>query len=247
MNQYLHFFLTTSLIAGLSACTTMDDPDPLEPYNRAMFKVNKTTDKYVVKPVAEMYAAVTPRPARIGVTNFFQNLDDIPTALNGYLQGKPSQGLSDTFRFFVNSTFGVIGLFDVATHMGLPRHHADFGQTFGIWGIKESPYFVIPLLGPSTLRDATGLFFEAYLEIWPWIDADDWRYALLGLEIINYRANLLDSEAIVDAAAFDEYIFFRDAYLQKRKALIEGDATEDDWQEIFNYEQDTENTENNEQ
>lgn len=230
--------LTLCLIcstAFLQACATVDgkgDPnDPLEGFNRAMYSFNDGVDRYVLKPVARGYDAVTPAPVQKGVSNFFSNLDDVVVIVNDLLQFKFKRAARDTGRFLVNSTLGLFGLIDWASDMGLEKNNEDFGQTLGYWGVPEGPYVVLPFLGPSTLRDTGGLYVDtAYLdpvynelhEDWPPPSREntDAVWGMTILKTIDTRAKLLKAEKIMDQAALDPYIFLREAYLQRRKNLV---------------------------
>lgn len=207
----------------LCGCASTNNPrDPLEPFNRAVYAVNDGLDKAVMKPVASAYRAVLPQFVRTGVTNFFNNLYDILTALNNLLQGKLGDAASDVGRVAVNSTVGVLGLVDVGSEIGLDKHREDFGQTMGRWGFTSGPYFQIPFLGPSTIRDALALFVDVRLD--PvghiWRDHIATHNSLWGLYFVNLRANLLDSTKILEEAALDPYEFQRDTYLQRRRNLV---------------------------
>ena len=219
----------TALVLGLlsltlfAGCASTNNPrDPLEPINRAVYQFNDALDKVVMKPVATVYREVLPNVVRTGVTNFFNNLYDILTALNNLLQGKIADAVSDVGRLAVNTTVGVAGLIDVATEIGLERHKEDFGQTLGRWGIGDGPYLQIPFLGPSSVRDAIGAFGDYKVDPirWIWRDHVAARNSLWGLYFVNLRASLLDSTKILDEAALDPYEFQRDAYLQRRRNLI---------------------------
>jgi phospholipid-binding lipoprotein MlaA len=206
-----------------SGCTAMTDRaeayDPWEGLNRKTFAFNDALDRAVMKPVAQGYQKVTPAFAQEGVNNFYGNLEDVGTGLNNFLQGKFGDGLSDTGRVVVNSIFGVFGLWDVATPLGLEKHDEDFGQTLGAWGVAPGPYFVIPLLGPSTVRDAPARavdpswFYNDYL-------ADRVYWSWWGLDKVRTRANLLKAEGILDQAALDKYTFIRDAWWQRRRNAV---------------------------
>ena len=216
--------------AALAGCATVASPDPRDPWervNRATFEFNEGVDKAFFKPVAEGYRFVLPEPARAGVTNFFANLQDPWIALNQFMQGKVRFAIDDLARFVWNSTFGLVGLIDVASDMGLPKHNEDFGQTLAVWGVDFGPYFVIPLLGPSSVRDATGTAVGTlgYLpwQIPKWADFDHrvaWQNSLLALDYVQTRANLLDATSLLEDAALDRYAFLRDAYFQRRRNLI---------------------------
>ena len=208
--------------------------DPLQGFNRAMQAFNDTADRWVLKPAAKGYRAVVPELLRRGIGNFYDNLTYPIVALNQFLQGKPGLGFADTGRFVMNSTLGVFGFFDPASDAGLRAHEEDFGQTFAKWGIASGPYLVLPLLGPSTVRDGTGALISAYLNPTRYItDEERVRYALLALYVIESRANLLDAETLISG---DRYIFIRDAYLQRREYLsndgqVQDDFLDEDWEE----------------
>ncbi|MFN3564569.1 MAG: VacJ family lipoprotein [Burkholderiaceae bacterium] len=210
-----------------SACATIppdagrDPVDPLERINRHVFEFNDRIDRAVLKPVAQGYVAVVPEPVRGCVTNFFANLGDVANAANNLLQGKPVEAVSDICRIAINTTIGVLGCFDVASKMGLEKHNEDFGQTLGRWGIGSGAYLVLPLLGPSSVRDAVGRVPDAYVD--PARAAGEnvrARNALFALETVDLRARLLDAGRLLDAAALDKYRFTRDAYLQRRRNLV---------------------------
>ena len=213
--------LALSLLAAGCATTGASNPrDPWEPLNRTTFGFNEAADRAVLKPLAEGYVAVVPGFAREGVNNFFENIADVATGLNNILQGKPGDGVSDLGRVVVNSTIGILGLWDVATPMGLEKHNEDFGQTLGVWGVGSGPYLVLPLLGPSTARDAPA---RAVDPGWYYNSAiDNWRaeWTLRVLDTLRTRANLLKAETVLDQAALDRYTFIRDAWLQRRRSQV---------------------------
>lgn len=190
--------------------------DPLEPINRAIYKFNDKVDEVVLKPVAEGYRRVTPGTVQTGVHNFFQNLEEPIVIVNGALQGKFQQAASDSARFFFNTTFGVLGLFDVASHMGHPKHREDFGQTFGVWGFGEGWYLVLPFLGPSTVRDASGRLVDNQMDLVTQHDEVRERNAAVALRLIDTRVQLLDATRVRDAAALDPYLYTREAFRQHR-------------------------------
>ncbi|MGC4404889.1 MlaA family lipoprotein [Methyloversatilis sp. MC4-4] len=212
----------TAAAALFTGCATSGNPkDPIEGYNRAMFSFNETVDKAVIKPVAQGYDFVVPDPVQTGVSNFFANIADLWTGVNNLLQGKPVDALSDAGRVLVNSTLGILGLFDVATPMGLEKHEEDFGQTLGRWGVGDGAYVVLPILGPRTVRDTVGLAADIYVD--PVRDADahrGYRNTAIALRAIDTRANLLKAEDALEAAAIDKYAYVRDAYLQHRRSAI---------------------------
>jgi len=206
--------------ALLSGCAHQNARDPLEPFNRGVYAFNDTVDTVVMKPLATGYQAVLPQFVRTGVTNFFSNLDDVTVIVNSILQLKIPQAVSDTGRLLINSTIGVLGLFDIATHFGLEKHNEDFGQTLGYWGIGNGPYLMLPFVGPSTFRDGVGRWVDWKTDPVRWEDHIRTRNQFMALRIVNTRANLLDSEKVLDAAAIDRYAFLRDAYLQRRRSLV---------------------------
>ena len=213
-------------MAGCATVTTPTPGDPLEGLNRTVFKFNDTVDTYALKPAAKGYQYVVPQPVRSSVTNFFSNIGDVYIAANELLQMKVADGVGDIMRVVINTLFGVGGLFDVATVAKLPKHAADFGTTLGHYGVPPGPYLVLPLLGPSTLRDATGLIVDYYGNPLTYVQPSSVSWALYGVNLVNARANLLTTTDVLSAAAIDKYSFYRDAYLQRRKFLIsDGDST----------------------
>ena len=226
---FLAATLAVSLVSLLCGCATTDSlrnpRDPFEGLNRAVFDLNDGIDKVIIRPVAQGYETVLPSPVRRGVTNFFGNLGDVFIAVNNLLQGKPAEAASDVGRFALNTTVGVLGIFDVATDLGLEKHEEDFGQTFGHWGMDAGPYLVLPLLGPSTLRDGAGLIADLGTDPLTHVDHVRSRNTLAATRIINQRAAILPTDKIVEEAALDRYTYIRDAYLQRRRSLIyDGDA-----------------------
>jgi phospholipid-binding lipoprotein MlaA len=208
-------------ISLLGGCASNGNPrDPLEPLNRAVYSFNDGFDKVLAKPAAEAYRFVLPNFVRTGFSNFFSNLNDVIVMLNSLLQGKFTQGVSDFARLFVNTTVGVLGLFDVATEAGLEKHNEDFGQTLGYWGIGDGPYLVLPFLGPSSARDTVGWVGDFYA--WPvtYVEDDTTRWVLIGVRFVSSRADLLEASKILETAALDPYVFVRDAYLQRRRNLV---------------------------
>jgi phospholipid-binding lipoprotein MlaA len=198
--------------------------DPYEKINRAMFGFNNFLDHWILHPIAKGYDKVTPSPIRKGVTNFFANVDMLTTIPNDLLQGKTAYFTADVWRFMINTTLGVGGLFDVATRVGLPKHHEDFGMTLAYWGgpygLKPQPYVVLPLFGSSTTRDAFAKIPNA--ATWPfnYIEPQYYNYGALALNVVSKRADLLPADQLVKDA-FDPYIFVRSAYLQSRNREIE--------------------------
>ncbi len=200
-------------------------PDTFEGYNRAMVAFNEAFDDYIFRPVAKGYTKVVPEPARNGVTNFFGNIRDVWYAANHFMQGNAERGVKDLARVTANTIFGIAGLIDVATTMGIEKEKADFGQTLGIWGVGSGPYVVLPILGDSTVRDTVALPAEWYGDPWSYVRKIRVRNVGIVLRAVNYRANMLDASDFVDEVALDKYEFRRDAYLQRRQAMIEGKST----------------------
>ncbi len=227
--KFICGLLLVFLISGCTSFTVVrseTNSDPFEPFNRGVFAFNDGVDKTMLKPVAEIYDTLIPDSVDKGITNFFNNLDDIIVIANDLLQFKFKQAGSDTGRFLVNSTIGIIGFIDVATKMGLDKHHEDFGQTLGYWGIKSGPYLVLPLFGPSSVRDTFGLGADVFLD-------PRFYYAGVGgvteanhvlaseaVKQLDVRADLLSSERVLQAAALDKYSYLRDAYFARREYLI---------------------------
>ncbi|HEB55087.1 MAG TPA: VacJ family lipoprotein [Gammaproteobacteria bacterium] len=220
-----YFFLLIGIVLA-SGCASVpgppDEHDPFESYNRAIYKFNKTVDDAAIRPVAQVYADYTPNFIQSGVSNFFSNLADVVVLANDLLQLKIEQAGSDFYRVFLNSTLGVFGLFDPATHVGLSKHREDFGQTLAVWGVPSGPYFVLPLLGPSTIRGTGGLVVDIYNHplSHSLVKDNSVTWGLAGLAYISKRAELLGASRVLDQAALDPYIFTREAYLQHRRNLI---------------------------
>jgi len=204
---------------SLSGCAFKNKADPFEGLNRGAFALNKTIDRVVLRPSARIYQAVLPKFFQTRVNNFFQNITEIPTIANDILQFNTSFG-SDLSRFLLNTTWGIGGLFDVAEKAGRPRHSNDFGITLGKWGYKKSAYIVLPFFGPSTVRDGIGRAVNYSMSPLPYVKPPALAWGLFGLYAIDTRACYLKLEPAIDAAAIDEYVFFRDAYLQRRAAEI---------------------------
>ncbi|MCZ8131564.1 MAG: VacJ family lipoprotein [Steroidobacteraceae bacterium] len=205
--------------------------DPLERLNRATYAFNDALDRMIAKPLARAYREVVPEPARNAVSNFVTNLEYPGTIVNNALQGKFSAAGTDTLRFLVNSTIGIGGLADPATRFGIPSHDEDFGQTFGYWGLPSGPYLVLPVFGPSTLRDAPGRFADRYTNVRRHIgDGSTEEYVLLGVDVLDTRTELLSVERLLEGA-FDPYARVRDAYLARREFLVtDGEAPADDYE-----------------
>ena len=212
--------LLAALLAGCATTGDRDPKDPWEGFNRKSYAFNEKLDEAVLKPAARGYVKVVPAFAREGVNNFFDNLDDIGTTLNNFLQGKPREGASDLGRFMVNTFLGVFGLWDIATPMGLEKHYEDFGQTLGVWGVQPGPYLVLPLLGPSTARDAPAKVVDPSWYYSEYVNPESIYWGLWGLDKVRIRANLFQSEKLLDEAALDKYTFLRDAWLQRRRSMV---------------------------
>lgn len=210
-----------------------DEVDPWQSYNRAMFSFNDTVDRYTLKPLAKGYVFITPKFVRTGVSNVLSNVGEVPSILNGILQGKPEKAGRDTGRLLINSTLGLAGIFDVAKHLGLPSlGREDFGQTLAVWGVDQGPYIVLPFLGPSTARDTVALPAGWYTDPRAYIDHQRTKNVTLGVTLLDTRAELLDLEEHITG---DRYTFVRDAYLQRRVFLINDGEVEDafGWDDDF--------------
>ncbi|MGK5032188.1 MlaA family lipoprotein [Janthinobacterium sp. MDT1-19] len=218
--------LALAIAASVSACATGTNPrDPLEGYNRAMFKFNDTVDQVALKPVATAYKKVTPSFVQTGVGNFFGNLSDVWSAVNNLLQGKGEAGLQDVVRVSMNSTFGLLGLIDIASQAGIPKHSEDFGQTLGWYGVQPGPYVMLPLLGPSTVRDTVALPLDITGDPWRYKDPASVRNIGTVTRVVDKRAALLDATNLMEAAALDRYEFIRDGFLQARESKVfDGDT-----------------------
>ncbi|PIZ04303.1 MAG: ABC transporter [Gammaproteobacteria bacterium CG_4_10_14_0_8_um_filter_38_16] len=228
MKKTAKWILSSLAISAMllsTGCAKKPDPtanDPLEGYNRVMFAFNMDVDHLVFRPVATVYNTVTPSFVQTGVTNVFANIDEIPSFPNDFMQGQFKFMLVDLWRFAINSTLGVGGLFDVAKRMGLPPHVATFGGTLRKWTGKTSPYFIMPFLGPSTIFNTTGYFADYYMTPWPYLKDQNINYIAHAVKLVNIRASLLPADKMVDTA-FDPYIFVRDAYMQRQAARAKGE------------------------
>lgn len=214
-----YLFLATLLgaVAVPAMATEQDEVDPWEGFNRAMFSFNDTLDRYALKPAARGYKAIMPNILEAGVSNFFGNLSDVGSTLNNLLQLKGNAAGQGLARVVFNTTVGLGGIIDVATPMGLPQHKEDFGQTLGYWGVDTGPYLVLPLLGPSNVRDGIGLIPDSMVDPVGEVDPIRTRNQLYGLRIIDTRAGLLAAEQLLNG---DRYTAMRDAYLQRREFLV---------------------------
>jgi len=211
-------------------CATVQKPDPLEPVNRKVFAFNEGLDKVVLKPTATAYKAVVPAPARTGISNFFSNLAEPWSAVNLMLQGRFKEGASDLGRFGTNSTVGVLGFVDFASDWGMPRHGEEFGRTLGTWGVGTGAYLVLPLFGPSTMRDAAALPVDSFGNPIGYVGNVPVRNTMTVMKAVDKRATYLDASRLIDEASLDKYTFVRDAYLQRRRQgqdLPPSDKTQD--------------------
>lgn len=228
--------------APVPAVEETHDVDPWEPVNRGIFAFNEGVDRWVLEPAARVWDRVAPDPLQHAVSDFFHNLRWPIVTANHLLQGKPGGAATQTGRFFVNATVGLGGLFDPATHLGLERHEEDFGQTLGVWGVGNGPYFVLPLLGPSTVRDAGGQAVDVWLAVTPFfVD----QFILLGArtgEVVNARSRVLEEVESARESALDFYVFVRDAYLQQRSAEVadRGEMTDAEEEDLYFLEEDFE-------
>lgn len=210
--------VTILVLAGLlSACATANDPrDPFEAFNRAMFAFNDALDRDLIKPAAENYRALLPQPAQNGIRNFFANLNDVIVFVNDVLQLKWAHAVNDLGRVMANTTVGFLGFVDVASENGVPKRDEDFGQTLGYWGVPAGPYIVLPLFGPSSGRDTAGLIGDFYASPLFYSDSAALNGSLAVVRVVQFRADLLDAENVLEKAAVDRYVFVRDAFLQRR-------------------------------
>lgn len=208
--------LLLALVSALAGCASGPPNDPLEPYNRGMTQFNDAVDSAVLEPVATAYKEVTPSLVRTGVSNFFTNIGDAWSFVNNVLQLRAEGSLNSAVRFTVNTVFGLGGLLDIAGEMGVDRHKQDFGLTLGRWGVPSGPYVVLPLLGPSTVRDTLAFPVDWRGNLLRETTPVSVRNSLYGLRLVNTRANLLRASTVLDAAALDKYSFTRDVYMGVR-------------------------------
>ena len=219
MNRFLLVLLLSFPIFG------EEINDPFEDLNRDIFIFNEKLDEKLLKPAALTYRKVTPQFARTGVTNFFNNLEEIDTSINQVLQGEIKYAFNDAGRFVINTTVGLFGLIDVASKIGLERHEEDFGQTLGVWGFDSGPYIMIPFLGPSNPRDLLSRPISSFLSGTFAMEDNDVKITLVGIDALETRERLLDAETLIIG---DKYIFVKDAYIQSREYEINNGSTEDD-------------------
>ncbi|OUD12652.1 ABC transporter [Thioflexithrix psekupsensis] len=230
------------LQGSLSGCASLStSPDPLEPLNRRIFGFNQAVDEVILKPLAVTYQELTPEPVNQGITNFFSNLSELSVIANDLLQFKLKQAASDSGRFVINTTLGLLGFLDLATHFGYPKNYEDFGQTLGYWGVGSGPYLVLPLLGPSSIRDTAGRGVDGFFDPRSYVAGNDdvvlrWHVITNGIYAVDQRASLLEIEKVMKTAALDPYTYMRDAYLQRREYLVKDGnvpTQEDEFDELF--------------
>lgn len=233
--RLMRVLLVLLLVASLSACATtanrasLDPADPLEGFNRGVWQFNEAVDTVAIRPATQVYRTVTPVPARRGISRIFSNLGEPFSAINSLLQGKPGRAMNSLGRFVINTTIGVGGLADHATDLGLPDTREDFGQTLAVWGVRDSPYLVLPLLGPSTIRDGVGTAVQfvgdpAQIAIGSELSGTE-SAVVIGTRIIDGRSQAIESGADREIGnAADPYATARSAYLQRRRAQIRDEA-----------------------
>ena len=206
----MKFFYLLIFIFYISDISANEINDPYENLNRKTFQFNENLDEKIAKPIAKIYSEFPP-PIKSGVTNFFNNLEEVDTFINQLLQGKPKESLNDLTRFIINSTIGLAGFIDVASKIGLERHEEDFGQTLGVWGVGQGPYIMLPVLGPSTLRDTLSRPVSSFLSVTFHMTETDVNIALKSIDAIETRERLLEVESLLSG---DKYSFVKDAYIQ---------------------------------
>lgn len=214
------FFISISFLSGCANNEIIEtevneiEIDPLETFNRKVFVFNDVLDHYVAEPVSDAYLWVTPEFVQSGIANFFNNLKDINVILNDVMQGKMQQGAEDMGRFTINTTFGFLGLLDIASELGLEKHEEDFSQTLAVWGMPEGAYLILPILGSSTSRGVLGSVFDIAANPATYVGAP-----VQLVQMLNLRANAEDALNFIDEAALDPYIFTRESFLQYRRYL----------------------------
>jgi phospholipid-binding lipoprotein MlaA len=218
----ISLLLASLLLTGCSSISGLSiyaqQKDPFESFNRGVYAFNDSLDRAILKPVAQGYSKVTPDTVKTMVNNFFSNLDDVVVTANDLLQLKFNQAFNDGGRVLFNSTFGVFGLFNITDR--LEKHNEDFGQTLGYWGLPSGPYLMLPILGPSSIRDGTGRYMDSYVSVISNTKHVPTRNTAWAAEGINTRAGLLEQEKVLDDAVIDRYSFIRDAYLMRRNSLV---------------------------
>ena len=218
MRRSLASATAAALVAGCAAAPSRDDP--FEPMNRVSYRVHEVVDGQIVKPMVQAYVDYAPKPVQQAIRNFFGNIDDFFSFINGMLQNKPDKAGHDLGRVITNTGFGLLGLIDIASDAGIPMGNEDFGQTFGYWGIPQGPYLFIPVFGPTTVRDGTGWVIRGYASPISHVEDVATRNILWGIGLVDLRASALQAESVVSQAALDPYTFIRRAYLQRRQFLV---------------------------
>jgi phospholipid-binding lipoprotein MlaA len=224
LSRYFLVFLLAIPMASAQGIEEAKNVDPWESMNRRVFAFNETLDKYLLKPVARGYRFILPDFAQRGVTNFISNIYEFNDVINSILQGRAEGAAQSGGRFVINTTLGLLGLFDVATPMGIPLQRSDFGQTLAVWGVDTGPFVMLPLLGPRTVRSGVGYFFDTYTSIPALIENREAAWIFWTVEVVDYRVRLLDAEDLITG---DRYIFFRDAYMQSRESFVSGGVVDD--------------------
>ncbi|SES90103.1 MlaA family lipoprotein [Pseudomonas graminis] len=225
INRLVRTCVWASLAVAPMAANAAEE-DPWEGVNRAIFRFNDTVDTYALKPIAQGYEFITPQFLEDGIHNMFKNVGEVTNFANDVLQAKPAAAGVDTARLIFNTTFGLLGFFDVGTKMGLQRNDEDFGQTLGHWGVASGPFVMLPLFGPSTVRDAFAKYPDTYTQPWRYIDHVPTRNTALGVSLVDTRASLLSAEKLING---DKYIFIRNAYLQNREFKVKDGKVVDDF------------------
>ncbi|MCW5223239.1 MlaA family lipoprotein [Verminephrobacter aporrectodeae] len=220
--------LSTALLTGCATVANPDPRDPLESYNRGMTTFNEHVDTLLLRPVATAYREAVPAPVRTGVSNFFANVGDLWSFVNNVLQGRGEAAGNSFIRFNVNTFLGLGGVLDIASEMGIDRYRQDFGLTLGRWGVGTGPYLVLPLLGPSTVRDAFALPVDTQGNLLNHVDPLSARNSLYALRVVDLRSNLLRASSVLDSAALDKYSFMRDVFLQVRSQAGEANNPDED-------------------
>ena len=222
----MKFFYLFIFIFYISDISANEINDPYENLNRKTYQFNENLDEKIAKPIAEIYSKFPP-PIKSGVTNFFNNLEEVDTFINQLLQGKPKESLNDLTRFIINSTIGLAGFIDVASKIGLERHEEDFGQTLGVWGVGQGPYIMLPILGPSTFRDTLSRPVSSFLSVTFHMTETDVNIVLKSIDAIETREKLLEVESLLSG---DKYSFVKDAYIQSINYEVkDGIDVEDDF------------------
>ena len=225
-------FIIKLILLLLLSPFTYAEVDPFQNINEKTHDLNQTLDLQVASPIARFYKRITPDFLEKGITNFTHNIEDLSIGINNILQGKFNEGLSDFSRFTLNTSIGLLGFIDIASDLGLTKHDEDFGQTLAVWGVPDGPYLVLPGLGPSTTRDTLAMIPDAFLTPLWLIDHDRTSYSLTAIDLIDTRARYLGLESVVIG---DEYLFYRDAYLQSRNFEIKDGEVEDDFDDFDDF------------